>query len=210
MKNHELKSELLKEHWDSIATVYHSLKKELASNSFEIDFDELYDFLLEEWERIYTSFVLSPFRKEIISLFSKAQTTDFKLKTPSKNKTKVYAVHYYVLQYFSIGIAPYHSYEDFPDLCLNSSASNDPNLVLYDIFEEICSELDLDSVTEDELFYDRSEFYQIEITLLRNFLSECWNEAKAITKSDVRGILFEATGADIDYNLDDNTRLEEQ
>ncbi|GFD73600.1 hypothetical protein KUL113_30200 [Tenacibaculum sp. KUL113] len=208
MENFEIKSNLLREKWDSINTVYYSLKEELSKHKSAIEFDQLYDFLLEEWRKIYPSFVLYPIKEKILNLFFQAQTTDFELKTPTKDKTKVYSVHYYLLQYFSIGIIPHHGYESFPDIRLKSSESGDPNLTLYEIFEEICSELGLDSITEDDLFYDSSEFYQIEVELLSDFLSKCWNETKSKTKLNVKGILFESTGADIDYNLDENKKIE--
>ncbi|CAM1349454.1 MULTISPECIES: hypothetical protein [Tenacibaculum] len=208
MENFEIKSNLLREKWDSINTVYYSLKEELSKNKSGIEFDQLYDFLLEEWRNIYPSFVLHPIKEKILNLFFQAQTTDFKLKTPTRDKTKVYSVHYYLLQYFSIGIIPHHDYESFPDIRLKSSESGDPNLILYEIFEEICSELGLDSITEDDLFYDSSEFYQIEVELLSDFLSKCWNETKSKTKLNVKGILFESTGADTDYNLDKNKKIE--
>ena len=208
MENFEIKSSLLREKWDSINTIYYSLKEELSKNKSGIEFDELYDFLLEEWRNIYPSFVLHPIKEKVLNLFFQAQTTDFKLKTPTKDKTKVYSVHYYLLQYFSIGIIPHHDYENFPDIGLSSSESGNPNLILYDIFEEICSELGLDSITEDDLFYDSSEFYQVEVALLSDFLSKCWNETKSKTKLNVKGILFESTGAGIDYNLDENKKIE--
>ena len=208
MENFEIKSNLLREKWDSINTIYYSLKEELSKNKSGIEFDQLYDFLLEEWRNIYPSFVLHPIKEKILNLFFQAQTTDFKLKTPTRDKTKVYSVHYYLLQYFSIGIIPHHDYESFPDIRLKSSESGDPNLILYEIFEEICSELGLDSITEDDLFYDSSEFYQIEVELLSDFLSKCWNETKSKTKLNVKGILFESTGADTDYNLDKNKKIE--
>ncbi len=206
MENFEIKSNLLREKWDSINTVYYSLKEELSKYESGIEFDELYDFLLEEWRSIYSSFVLYPLKEKILELFLQAQKISSKLEHSAKEESKIYSVHFYLYQYFHIGIIPPdHS----PDLSLDTANIGNPNKILYRVFEEICSELELDHITKSDLFdEDFEDFYEVEVELLRFFLSECWNEVKSQTKLNVKGILFESTGADIDYNLDENKKIE--
>lgn len=205
--NPQIESELLKKHWNSVHEIYYLLNEKVNNNQNEIEFDELYDFLLIQWKKIYPSFVFSPIRNRVLNLFLKAQKADFKLKSSTNSNTKTYGVYYYLLQYFSLGVIPYEEYEDFPKIRLLSSETGSLNLILYDLFEEICLELGLESITNGELFDEREEFYQIELDLLSSFLSECWNEIKSQTNLNVKAVLFEATGGDAEYDLDNKIKI---
>ncbi|WP_298424226.1 hypothetical protein [uncultured Kordia sp.] len=219
IQDFDVKSELLQKHWELINVAYGSLVKKLKENENDTEdefgfgitlFDQCYDIIFSQWREIYPKFVLHPIRDEVLALFLEAQTTDLKLKKPSKNTTKVYSVYYYVLQYFAIGIQPYHDYDEFPDLSLDrSDKSDDLNLLLYNIFETIWYELKLDDKTEEDIFDDKSEFYDLEVDFLSDFLSKCWNETKAKTNTNVIGILDEATACGITYSLDENKPLKD-
>lgn len=158
-------------------------------------------------EKDISKFCFQPLRNRVLNLFLKAQKADFKLKSSTNSNTKTYGVYYYLLQYFSLGVIPYEEYEDFPEIRLLSSETGSLNLILYDLFEEICLELGLESITNGELFDEREEFYQIELDLLSSFLSECWNEIKSQTNLNVKAVLFEATGGDAEYDLDNKIKI---
>lgn len=210
-----VKSELLRKHWELINVTYGSLAEKIKESETDDEFDygmtlfeQCYDVIYDQWREIYAQFVLYPIKDKILALFLEAQTTDLKLKTPSKSTTKVYSVYYYVLQYFAVGIQPYHAYEEFPDLSLDRpDESIDLNLLLYSIFETIWYELKLDDITEEDIFDDKHEFYDLEVKLLSDFLSKCWNETKTKTNADVIGILDEATACGDTYSLDENRVL---
>lgn len=55
----QIESELLKKHWNSVHEIYYLLNEKVNNNQNEIEFDELYDFLLIQWKKIYPSFVFS-------------------------------------------------------------------------------------------------------------------------------------------------------
>ena len=215
----EVKSKLLKENWHFIEDVYIKLKNKSSktqkgilsffkSDQEDLSFKEVYDVLLNEWKIVYPKFVLEPIREDVLELFFKAQNTDFTQNNELDVKQRSYYVHYYLCQYFSLGIIPNGESNNFPDMSLNTSNYEDKNLELYEVFEAIYTELNFDSLTEEELFDDNSEFYQAEVVMLRSFLSECWNETKLKTNLDVKGVLIESTGADDAYSLDDNLLLE--
>ena len=65
----------------------------------------------------------------------------------------------------------------------------------------------IDSLIDDELFDDRSEFYDVEVRLLSDFISKCWIEAKSFTKINAIGILVESTSVGETYSLDENKVL---
>ena len=218
IQDFNIESELLHEHWETINIAYGSIVKivkEEEANEEELDFEvnlfnRLYDIIFSQFREIYPTFVLDPIKDEVLTLFEKAQTTDLNLKNPSKSTTKVYCVYYYVLQYFTIGIQPYYEYEKFPDLSLNRpDRSTDLNLLLYELFEEIWEELALEDSTGEEIFDDKTEFYDLEVAYLSEFLSNCWNETKAKTNTKVVGILDEATACGDTFSLDENRTLKD-
>ncbi|MDT0557226.1 hypothetical protein RM697_01115 [Ichthyenterobacterium sp. W332] len=218
-ENFKFKSELLNNNFDVIYPTYLSYKGLITDYNLKLEtedeidsrtfFYSLYDVTLKHWNNVYPKFVLTPIKDDIIEAFVKALKTDFKLKKPSKFNEKIYFVYYYILQYFSIGIKPYHEYESFPNLGLKTADSGDLNLLLYDLFEELWDELDIESLIDDELFDDRTEFYNSEVQFLSEFLSRCWNEAKTLTTIKAIGILGEATAVGETYSLDDNKVLED-
>ncbi|GGG07541.1 hypothetical protein GCM10011344_05100 [Dokdonia pacifica] len=215
----DLKSELLNNHLETIYPTYLSFKKLVNDYNLKLDtdheiytdtlYDSLYDITLNEWRKVYHKFVLDPIKEEITEVFKKALKIDYKLKKPSKFKEKIYCVHYYILQYFSIGILPYHEHDYFPDLGLKTTDSGNLNLLLYKLFNELWYELKIDTLIDDDLFDDRTEFYDLEVKFLSEFLSKCWKEAKSFTNSKAIGILVESTAVGETYSLDENKVLKD-
>jgi len=219
IEDFDVKSELLRKHWKFINVTYGSLVKIVKENESKTDtdtdisfrfemtlFDQFYDIIYDQFREIYQKFVLHPIRDEVLTIFHKAQTSDLKLKTPSNNNTKVYSVYYYLYQYFSVQIEAYHECEEYVHFELDDA--DDLNLLLYELFETIWHELNLGTKTEEELFDDKSEFYDLEVKFLSEFLSKCWNETKAKTKINAIGILTEATSIGTTYSLDENKEIE--
>ncbi|MGB0870353.1 MAG: hypothetical protein ACPGSD_12215 [Flavobacteriales bacterium] len=210
-----IESSDVKENWELLGPIYIKLKdaleKEKQKEEYddEVDFDVFYDIMLEEWKKIYLEVVLNPIREKITDLFKKALATDYVLKDPIDYDGKVFCVHYYILQYFSIGVLPYHKHEDFPDVSTSLDELGNINLDLYSLFEYLWYELELDEETEEELFYDRSEFYDVEVSYLTAFLSECWLKAKQHTGVNAIAILDESTAVGETYLLDENKLLED-
>lgn len=217
IEDFDIKSELIRKHWEFVNVVYGSLVETLKEDELETEksilrvtlFDKLYDVMLYQWGKIYPKFVLHPKKDEILTLFHTAQTSDLYLKKSSKSATKIYSVHYYVLQYFSLIVEPYqeHDFNKFPDLRLKETG--DLNRLLHIIFDTIWYELELEDKTGEEIFYDDSEFYDTEVELLADFLSKCWNETKSKTKIDCIAVLSESTAADGICLLDENKQLED-
>lgn len=218
-ENPSIKSELINNNLETIYPAYLDFKKLVNDYNLKLDTDEeidsetffysLYNVSLNHWKKIYQNFVLNPIKDEITEVFVKAQKTEFKLKESSKYKEKIYLIHYYVLQYFSIGIMPYHEHESFPDLGLKTADSGNLNLLLYNLFDELWYELKIDSLIDYELFDDRTEFYDLEVKFLSEFLSRCWIQAKSITNINAIGILVESTAVGVTYSLDENKVLKD-
>ncbi|MCF2875925.1 MULTISPECIES: hypothetical protein [unclassified Tenacibaculum] len=218
-KSFNIKSELLNDNLETIYPVYLNFKELVTDYNLNLDTDDEFDIqilfeslylnALYYWEEIYPKFVLDPIKKEITEAFIEAQKTNFKLKEHSKFEEKIYLIHYYILQYFSIGIKPYHEHESFPNLGLKTANSGNLNLLLYNLFTELWHELKIDSLIDYELFDERSEFYNIEVKLLSDFLSKCWNEAKLKTNVKSIGILVESTAVGQTYSLDENRVLKD-
>ncbi|WP_196887463.1 hypothetical protein [Aureivirga sp. CE67] len=204
MEKTEIKSDLLKEHWENASEIYYFLEKELKDLDYEEDYEKLDEIIFEAWEKFYSDFVLNPIKEDVLKMFHHAQTSDFESKSSMEGETKIYSVYYYLAQYFSIGIATYDQSEDFP-----SFEFNDLNMTLYYIFEEIVEELNLEGFTEEDLFEEKCDYYDLEVELLSEFLSECWNEVKTQTKQNVKAFLSEATGCGGEYSLDENREIKE-
>ena len=215
IEDFDIESELLHEYWELINEVYglaaERLKKEeenVEDFSFESTlFNDLYELFLHHWKKIYPAFVLYPKKEEILSMFLRAQNSDLYLKSPSKSKTKIYSVHYYIAQYFSITVEPYHEYDvsKFPNI--QSKDSEDLNMLLYEIFEEIFEELELEEETGEGIFDDKTEFYDAEVEFLTKFLAQCWNETKSKTKTNAVAVRTESTAIGDTVLLDDDKKL---
>lgn len=104
---------------------------------------------------------------------------------------------------------PFHAHKAFPDISTNHDKIGSINIDLYSLFGELWDEFELEDETRDGLFYDRSEFYDVEEKYLQTFLSECWIEAKKQTQVKALGILDEATACGETFCLDENKLLEE-
>jgi hypothetical protein len=206
-------SETLNENWELLKPFYDSLKEVLDDHDFEEDDDygmSLYELLLDrvfhEWEQIYPKYVLEPAREGILKIFKEALLREF----TTQPKVKEYLVIYYTAQYFFVGIQPFHDEEKHFRLDLKMPESKeDLNIELYDLIEELWEELDLTELSEEEIYEDKSDFYDREVAFLLDFLSEIWNEAKASTKINATAILSEGTSIGRDYSLDDKSVVEE-
>jgi hypothetical protein len=207
-------SEVLNENWELLKPFYDSLKEILDDHDPEEEeessfgwslFDSLYDRVYHEWQQIYVKVVLEPVRERILEIFKEALLKEFK----TQPKIKEYYVLYYVLQYFFVGIQPKDENEEHFRIDLESSESKNMNRHLYFLIDVLWEELELTELSGEQIFYDSSEFYDLEVEYLLDFLSELWNEAKAITKVNATAILTEATAAGSDYRLDDKSVIEE-
>lgn len=215
-----IKSELLKQHWELISDTFKKAQEKYNEcakkneNDYEIRFKELIDYLTQEWEIIYPKFVLLPYKKEILNLFYKTQTNQFEKEKNIAEKISKFNVFYYLCQYCYIFIIPNtesdFKYEDYPRFEIST---DDPNLLLYEIFNELWSELNkenLDSEFEELEYSELGKFYKIEFNLLCSFLSKCWNETKIQTGSNVIATLSESTGVGEHYFLDQNRVLSDK
>ena len=223
MKNHEkynIQSEILKNHWDIIGDTYVKAKEKYEECFLENNDDEdywkygkVFELLIEEWKIIYPKFVLFPLENKILDLFYTIQTKGFENEKNIKEEINKFTVFYYLTQYLYIFVIPSNrnnfSYEEQPRFEIKT---DDPNLLLREIFEEIWDEINLKDDEEfgtfDEL--DLGEFYNIEFNSLNVFLSKCWNNTKAKTNTKVIAILSESTGAGESYFLDENRILSDE
>ena len=150
MENKEalhIQSEAIRSNWEIIKPVYFTLRdafvkeKSKGTPLGEDEYDLFYEILFDEWKRIYLDVVLNPLRNTITDLFKQALTTEFTLKDTSKvTSVKVYSVFYYILQYFSIGMEPYHEFEGFRRIKTNLKEVGNINRNLYFLFEDLWEE----------------------------------------------------------------------
>ncbi len=217
MKKHEefnIKSELLKNHWDLIGETYAIAKEKYKNCYSENNLDEdvwkykkVLDSLTKEWKSIYPKFVLQPIENKVFDLFYTIQTKGFEKEKNIAEEIKTFSVYYYLSQYFYIFVVPSlrnnYIYEDYPRFEIKTE---DPNLLLYEIFGELWNEL---NENDDDEFgeFDLEEFYDIEFRSLSLFLSKCWNETKAKTGSKTIATLSDSTGAGENYFLNENRVL---
>ncbi|MBS9767424.1 MAG: hypothetical protein KGV44_07780 [Flavobacteriaceae bacterium] len=220
MENLNIESELLKEHWDLIGASYtKALKKyekcnENEETDEEVKYEELIDFLTEEWKRIYPEFVLKPYENKILDLFYSIQTNKFEKEKNIPSKITKFNVFYYLCQYFYIFVLPNLKddlkYEDYPRFEIET---NDENIFLRKLFDEIWFELNKDnedSEIEELGDFGLFEFNEIEFNLLSSFLSKCWSETKIKTGSNVIATLSESTGVGKNYFLDEDRVLSDE
>jgi hypothetical protein len=211
----DIKSELIKENLELIELTYRKALKEHNTNkSKTIEPSEwknknVFNILIEEFKRLYPIFVLEPIKNEVLNLFNQVLDRHYEKEKSITKMLNVFHVSYYTVQYFRILIQPLQNrlieeYQQFPKLDIET---NDENILLNDIFEEVWEEIIDDNNQPwtdivDDLFYD------IEVNLLSEFLSKCWNETKAKTNSNAKAILSEMSGVGETYLLDENRVLE--
>lgn len=188
---HNIQSKLLKNHWDIISSTYLIAKQKNVDDG---ENNAVFEFLKEEWERIYSTFVLHPVKSEVMDRFYFAQTKGFEREKQLKEEITAFRIYYYLYQYFSLKIEPNviknYNIENYPQYDMHYG---DANQSLYDLFAELWDEInsgnDLDAGSFYE--YDLGEFYETELNLLQSFLADCWNETKVKTQSTVIAILSE-------------------
>jgi hypothetical protein len=217
INNPKAKSQLLNEYWDLIAQTYISAKEKYKVcysqnnlNEDEWKYQNLFDFLTEEWKRIYPNFVLVPIEKRVLDLFYAIQTKEFEKQKNISQEINKYTVYYYLSQYFYLFVTPtlrdQYNFEDQPRFEIKT---DDENILLLEIFEEIWNEL---NDKDDDEFGDFDEldlegFYEFEFNALGAFLSKCWNKTKEETNTKVIATLVESTGAGENYFLDENRNI---
>ena len=145
-------------------------------------------------------------------MFFKVQTKEFEKEKHISSVIDIFCVWYFTFQYFNIFIEPFNlseEYEEKPRFGINT---RDENLLLWRIFGEIWDEISSieDPVLDKFWQLDVPEFYDAELNLLHFFVSKCWNDVKAITKTKVKAIMNESTGADEIYYLDENRYLKDE
>ncbi|MEK9612804.1 MAG: hypothetical protein VW080_02625 [Flavobacteriaceae bacterium] len=218
MEKIKIKSKLIREHWELISSTFHKVLKEFQKCKQKEVFDDewkydtVFDVLLEEWNRIYPSYVLLPIQEELRKLFFKVQSKEFEKEKYISSEIDIFCVWYYTCQYFYIFIEPFNlseQYEKNPRFDINT---NDKNLLLLRIFGAIWDEISSVEDPESGEFgeFDLEEFYDAELNLLHFFVSKCWNDVKAITKTKVKAIMNESTGAGEIYYLDENRYLKDE
>lgn len=210
MEAHEaynVKSEYLKAYWKIIGDTYIRFKTIAEQDEKNTS---PYFFLLEEWKRLYPSFVLQPLKNKVMKRFYFAQTKGFEEEKQIKEEITAFRVIYYLAQYFFLKIEPNIIREDKPEILPEydihlGDANRKLFLLLSEIWEECNSNIDEDAYLQDFDNY----FYDVELAFLQSFLADCWNETKQLTGSKAIAILSEGTAAGYDYLLDENRWLEE-
>lgn len=202
-----VKSEFLKAYWKIIGDTYIRVKTIAEQDKFNAD---RYFFLLEEWKRLYPSFVLQPLKSKVMKHFYFAQTKGFEEEKQIKEEITAFLVVYYLRQYFFLKIQPNIIREDKPEILAEydihfGDANRKLFLLLSEIWKELNSHVDDDDYLQD---FD-SYFYDAELGFLQSFLADCWNETKQQTGSTAIAILSEGTAADSDYLLDESRYIED-
>lgn len=203
---YDIQSENLKTHWNVIGPTF------IKANEMNLDDgsnNKVFHFLLEEWKRLYHSFVLYPIKNAVIDGFHFVQTQGFEREGKIKETATAFRVYYYLAQYFSLMIRPNQmkepSIENFPEYEIHYG---DANRELFMLLNEILEELDNRNSSDTGSFEDiDGYYYETELEYLHSFLSDCWNETKNKTGSTAIAILSEATAADYDYLLDEKRKL---
>ncbi len=212
-----IESEILKNEWHLIGNIfekaqekYNCCSEKNATDEFE-KYEEVIEFLIQEYEKIYPKFVLEPYKENVINLFNSIQTKEFEKQKNISNEITKFQVFYYLCQYFYIFVLPILEenieYEDQPRFEINTK---DENIKLFKIFNEIWWELNKENESSEfELLEDFEllEFYEIQVKLLTEFLSECWLKTKEETNSNVIAIMSESTGVGKNYLLDEKRVL---
>ncbi|WGH76705.1 hypothetical protein P8625_05995 [Tenacibaculum tangerinum] len=218
MNKDDIKSKLIKENWDLISSTFDKALKEFkkckqkGGVDNEWKYNTVIDVLLEEWNRIYPNYVLLPIQEELRKLFFKVQSKEFETEKNISSVIDVFCVWYYNCQYFYIFIEPFNlseQHEENPRFEINT---NNENLLLLEIFASIWDEISSIEDPESGEFWelDLPEFYDTELNLLHFFVSKCWNDVKTITKTTVKAIMNESTGAGEIYYLDENRYLKDE
>lgn len=205
-ESYNIQSEDLKTHWNLIGPTFIKAQELNVDDGINI---KVYNFLLEEWKRLYPSFVLEPVKKAVMEGFYYAQTQGFEREGKVKEEITVFRVYYYLLQYFSLKIEPNvikeHDIENYPEYDIHFG---DANRDLFMLLSEVWEELD-NANTSDAFYFEDVDgyYYETELIYLQTFLSDCWNETKSKTGSTAYAILSEATAGDYDYWLDEKRDL---
>lgn len=203
---YNIQSENLKTHWYFIGPTF---IKAQEMNVDDGNNNKVFNFLLEEWKRLYCSFVLHPIKDKVMKSFYYVQTQGFEKEEKIKETATAFRVYYYLIQYFLLIIEPNAIKEDISDSCLEYEIHyGDANRELFMLLVEIWEELDNKNSSDAMYFEDIDNYYyETELKYLHSFLSDCWNETKNKTGSTAIAILSEATAGDYDYFLDEKRKL---
>lgn len=205
-ESYNIESEDLKTHWNVIGTTFINAKELNADDGSN---DKVFHFLLEEWKRLYCSFVLEPIRNTVMESFYYVQTKGFEKEGKIKEIATAFRVYYYLSQYFSLKIRPNvikeYTVENYPEYDVHFG---DANRDLFMLLDEIWEELNNANTSEAGSFEDvDGYYYETELDYLQSFLADCWNETKIKTGSTAIAILSESTAVGYDYLLDEKRKL---
>ena len=197
MKINNIKSELIREYLDSIHSTYDKICIEFdkISNSCKNPTEILHELkptIIQEWQKMYKSFVLKPIEDDVMSLFNKIQTDEFEKSKSIIKKVQIFEVYYYTAQYFYIFVLPVGADQEFDDFPRFEIKMNENNLTLKSLFSEMMLELDI--MVSYELWWEIILKDLREYDLLYDFLSYCWLTMKSKTETNITAILSEATG----------------
>lgn len=203
---HNIQSEDLKTNWDFIGPTFLKAKELNVDDGSN---NNVYNFLFEEWKRLYPSFVLHPVKNAVMKGFHFAQTQGFERERNIKETATAFRVYYYLAQYFSLKIEPNVIKKHPKGLDTEYDIHfGDANRDLFMLLSEVWEELDNGNTSDADCFEDvDGYYYETELEYLHLFLSDCWNEAKQKTGSTAIAILSEATACDYDYLLDEKRQL---
>jgi len=205
-ESYNIQSEDLKTHWTAIGATFLKAKELNVDDGIN---SKVFHFLLEEWKRLYPSFVLEPIKNAVMEGFHYAQTQGFEKDEKIKETATAFRVYYYLAQYFSLKIEPNvikeHTVENYPEYDIHFG---DANRDLFMLLSEVWEELDNRNTSDADYFEDiDGYYYETELNYLHSFLSDCWNETKEKTGSTAIAILSEATAVGCDYLLDEKREL---
>jgi hypothetical protein len=140
MKINNIKSELIREYLDSIHSTYDKICIEFdkISNSCKNPTEILHELkptIIQEWQKMYKSFVLKPIEDDVMSLFNKIQTDKFEKSKSIIKKVQIFEVYYYTAQYFYIFVLPVGVDQEFDDFPRFEIKMNENNLTLKSLFD---------------------------------------------------------------------------
>ena len=206
MHQNNIKSEILKQNWQTVQPIYlNLLSVKEKTNNEQIRLNSTSKAIAKEWNNIYPQFVLKPYEESVNKLFLTLQTNGYEKEKDIKSKISVFDVYYYTAQYFYLFVLPNECEELHNEFPRFEIKTNDENLMLYNIFREIWFELYPN--------FDENEYYNLvrrnlqEYEMLYDFLSRCWLNSQKLTKSNVIATLSEATGCGSTVYLDGSNRL---
>ena len=172
------------------------------------DIDEIedteFDKIIEDIDTRYQKEVLNSMKLKFIDFFTKVQNFEdgYRTDLPSK-KIEVVSIFYYAPSTLSFIFAM----SDLEFYKENNKVSR-PELHMesyeeYDVFTLVIEVLDKYDIDHEEIdYYDIFDIWENRFTLDHDFLLDCWQKAKKITKSTLHAFLIASDWAGGVTNLD--------